>query len=657
MNDPRAARTPLDTEWLLTDGLGGFAMGTATGTLTRRYHGLLVAALHPPVDRVVLVSQVVEKLVVDGQEHWLSPMRFVEGEMSETNVQFECAFLEDRQRIIWRFERDGVRIEKVLERSAGHAAALLTYRIQAERPGSLELRPLLALRDFHDLRTAGSDPVNIEYREDEVAARSGSMSVHIGSSAQDRVDEFEVWSSLLYTLERDRGQDCAEDLIVPCRFVSAFGVGTTTVEVRLSDQPAQQAFVCSTGLPGLESTLKRVPEGDRPAREAVARLVAAADQFVVRRGGAKADQGVSIIAGYPWFSDWGRDTMISLPGLLLETGRFAEAFATLRVFGSALRRGLIPNRFDDYAGGAHYNTVDASLWFLHAATAYRETADDHAGFIADLKQPCLDIIEAYQHGTDYDICMEEDGLITAGSPETQLTWMDAQRDGVTFTPRFGKCVEINALWHHGLVRVARAIEGDDADRASTLNALAERAQRSFRSQFFNPQGGLFDRLEPRDGTWVPVDEIRPNQVFAASLLESPADPGMKRSVLEVTREHLLTPVGLRTLAPTDPAYIGSYIGTLFERDRAYHNGTVWPWLFGAYAEGVWRTAESQASARAHLRPILASMTGRLDAWCVGQLSEVCDGDAPHRPDGCPAQAWSVAELLRAWLMVTGTPLN
>jgi len=643
LRPPRGPEPISDTEWLLTDGLGGFAMGTASGLLTRRYHGLLVAALKPPVERVVLVSQVVEKLVVDGAAHWPTPMRFVGREPDAGWAAFEAAPSDSQPLVAWRVERDGVRIEKTLHRARGRASARLTYRIDADHPGTLELRPLVALRDFHGLRTGASEPVEVVYESDDVTARSGAIAVRVSAHGGRRIDERETWSNILYEIERARVQDCVEELVVPCRFVVAFGAGTTTAEIRF-ESTAEHADVEDAG-PARRFAVDRVPAADIEAREAVGRLAAAADQFVVRRG--DGGEGVSIIAGYPWFADWGRDTMISLPGLLLENGRFDDALSTLRVFGGAIRNGLIPNRFDDYAGGAHFNTVDASLWFLHAAAAYREAADDHAGYRAHLAGPCRAIIAAYRAGTDYGIRMDTDGLITAGSPETQLTWMDAQRDGVTFTPRFGKCVEINALWHHGLVRTAAAIEAEEPGAAAELRTLAARTAESFMEWFPDPSGGLFDRLEPVGSKWLPIAEIRPNQIFAASLSESPADESTRLSILKVVREHLLTPFGLRTLAPSDPNYIGSYTGSLFERDRAYHNGTVWPWLIGPYVEAFLRSGGAKGEARELLRPL----TARLDQYCIGQVSEVCDGDAPHRPDGCPAQAWSVAELLRLWMLV------
>ena len=662
-----------DTEWLLADGLGGYAMGSASGMLTRRYHGLLVAARRPPVERVVLVSQVVETLRVEGQEFWPTPMRFA-GAPDSADVTL-TRFERGPGWVRWLMEVAGVSIEKRLERGYGCAQARVSYTVRSDRAGVLVLRPLVALRDFHSLRTGSTEPVKVDPTDTTAGgparraglfiARAGEIKVKLDGQGCTRIDEREDWTGFMYQRERERGQDCIEDLVAPCRFELAFGQGGGKASLTFSTEETGATGATTRGLP--RSRASGVGPHDcaedgeswhqcefqnrgESARRAMVRLTEAADQFVVRRGSGSG-AGVSIIAGYPWFSDWGRDTMISLPGLLLETGRLNEALATLRVFGAALRNGLIPNRFDDYEGGAHYNTVDASLWYLHAAAAWREATGDHAGYMEHLKDPCLKIIKAYRTGTDYDIHMDTDGLIAAGNPETQLTWMDAQREGVTFTPRFGKCVEINALWHHGLVRTADAVASDNPKGAKDLRSLAGRVRTSFAEQFTNPKGGLYDRLEPECSLWQPVDEIRPNQVFAASLSASPADGRTRRSVLEVIENHLLTPYGLRTLAPSDPGYIGAYRGTLFERDRAYHNGTVWPWLLGAYVEGVLRAADDLDTAKQAMRTLLEPLTARLDAWCLGQVCEVCDGDWPHQPDGCPAQAWSVAELLRSWMLV------
>jgi len=415
--------------------------------------------------------------------------------------------------------------------------------------------------------------------------------------------------------------------------------------------------------------------------EALYALSVAADQFVVRRDSASAmalpsptgEALTSIIAGYPWFSDWGRDTMIALRGLFLTTGRFAEAREALEAFAALRRRGLIPNCFDDGAGTAQYNTVDASLWYIHAACEYLRLAGDRAGFNRGIRGACLEIVDAYRAGTDFGIRMDpSDGLIAAGDSSTQLTWMDAKRDGIVFTPRHGKAVEINALWYSGLLELAGAIEPDQPRTARELRQVADLAGRSFARSFWNePDQCLFDCLTPRgvlagpphSSPFSPVAQVRPNQLFAVSQPYSPLNVEQRRLVVRSARERLLTPFGLRTLDPRDPNFHPRYEGPLMQRDAAYHNGTVWPWLIGPYCEAVLRVGEFSADARSEVRLVLRPLIEELLQGRPGvstpvlQLAEVYDGDnhpgAPQRPEGCMAQAWSVAEVLRLLSLATG----
>ncbi|MCL4220318.1 MAG: glycogen debranching enzyme N-terminal domain-containing protein [Phycisphaerales bacterium] len=658
----------LETEWLLPDELGGFAMGTALGVPTRRYHGLLVAAVHPPVERVAVLTQIVERLVLEGgglpgaqtdrapSEHWLTPLRFESGPRP-TDAGLLTGFEKGPSWVRWVFSLpDGGTMEKRLDLARRRNAARVRYRVEgATRGGRLELRPLLALRDFHALLRRDMHEYSVRTRGEAliVAARqAGVLIEHEGLTFD---DQREQWRHLYYEWESRRGLDCAEDLFMPRRYLLKIEAGRDCVcELRFSAEAESGvggAAFQPAPVPGLEYAVSRVPKKDDEARRAVARLAEAASTFVVgRKAGLDGRGGVTVIAGYPWFSDWGRDTMIALPGLLLETGRFGEALTTLELFGRHVRRGLVPNRFDDYTGGAHYNTVDASLWFLHAATEYRLRTGDEVGF-ARLIDPCLKIVEAYRCGTDYEIHLDADGLIASGSAHTQLTWMDAQRDGVTFTPRFGKCVEINALWHHGLRRLAEALREHLPYRVGEMSEMAERCAASF-AWFVCPEGGLYDRLQPSATRWMPVSEARPNQIFAASLSHGPLDDAHRADVVRTVRKSLLTPFGLRTLAPGSPGYRGRFEGNLFERDAAYHNGTVWPWLMGPYVEAALRVDDSDKS-HAELRSLLRPLTARMEVHCLGQVSEVCGGDEPHTPDGCPAQAWSVGELLRAWMLVSG----
>jgi predicted glycogen debranching enzyme len=401
-------------------------------------------------------------------------------------------------------------------------------------------------------------------------------------------------------------------------------------------------------------------------------LRTAASQFVVRRVKPAPQKGsqTSIIAGYPWFSDWGRDTCISLPGLLLATGRLAEARQCLEAFAELVEGGLVPNCFDNGSGHAEYNTADASLWYLNAAAELAKKLGlplDPSGELSTIAGACLSIIHAYEHGTSFDIQMDpSDGLIIAGNAGTQLTWMDAKRDDVVFTPRHGKPVELSALWYNGLRRVGELLPANQARRTREISEIASWMDRSFEKAFWNEQGAhLFDCLSPRyaaDGSrvgWEPSRQIRPNQIFALSLPHSPLERSMQPSVLECVTRHLLTPQGLRTLSPHDGDYRPRFEGSLFARDGAYHNGTVWPWLIGPYAEAVLRVGEFSASARSKAREAIDPLLNELcrphdPTGPIGQICEVYDAEMPRRPEGCPAQAWSVAELIRI-LVLLETP--
>ncbi|MFI4854061.1 MAG: amylo-alpha-1,6-glucosidase, partial [Phycisphaerales bacterium JB065] len=362
--------------------------------------------------------------------------------------------------------------------------------------------------------------------------------------------------------------------------------------------------------------------------------------------------------GYPWFADWGRDTMIALPGLLLVTGRHEDAMSTLRTYARHVSEGMIPNRFDDYGGPPHYNTVDASLWFHHAAAEYLRASGDEAGYREELLPALLEIITGYTRGTRFGIGVDEaDGLVFAGDDTTQLTWMDAKRDENVFTPRHGKAVEINALWFNALRSTAAAMRmvGADGAKADELDAMAGRVRESFNAAFLDgPGGGLIDCLRPNgNGGWDATDELRPNQLFAVSLPHSPLDAEAKQRVVAVCKEKLLTPMGMRTLSPDHPRYRPHFTGDMMSRDDAYHNGTVWPWLIGPMAEATLRaggfTAEAKREARAMIEPLIKTM----ESGCLGQICEVSDADKPRLEQGCIAQAWSVAEVLRIGVLVRG----
>jgi predicted glycogen debranching enzyme len=578
----------------------------------------------------------------------------------------------------------GVGVSRSLLLARGANAATIRYAVgQVDGRAWLEVRPMVALRDFHSLMR-GDEGLRARTREDgSVEINGGAAPLVLKGHREDDgpaptfVADPQWWRNFEYVKDRERGQGSNEDVFSPGVFVFEC-VPETEVRVDawvpgpegqespfregwLKESRSRYKLVRTEACSGDAAIVKA---GRALMRESemilpVEPLVRAADQFVVKRGAAGRAL-TSIIAGYPWFSDWGRDTFISMRGLLLCTGRFAEALEVLQAFAGMQRRGLIPNCFDDGSGTAQYNTVDASLWFVHAACEYLRVSGDRAGF-ATVRQACLNVVDGYRDGTDFGIRMDADGLIAAGGPDTQLTWMDAKRDGVVFTPRHGKPVEISALWYSGLLVLAGAIEGELPRRARELRQLAELTGRGFGAAFWNAgESCLFDVLTPAGGgRWASNAQVRPNQIFAVSQPFSPLTKEQRAAVVACVRERLLTPVGLRTLDRADPAYVGRYEGPLMQRDAAYHNGTVWPWLIGPYCEAVLRVGEfseaAKREARAAVEHLISEFMERRETpGPLRQIAEVYDGepvDGVRRAEGCMAQAWSVGELIRVLAMM------
>ncbi len=676
----RSDPPPLWKEWTLTNGQGGYAMGSVLGAPTRRYHGLLVSSERPPVERAVGLTQVHETLILgegtpEQRRFCLTPLHFSSGgDRSEDLPELVGFEVGAGCRWTYRVMLAGGRsaeVTKSLHMFSRRNACAIEYTIGGEGVAwRVELRPLLALRGFHQVidPSAFGGRFRSRISDGRVVAHAGSRGVQLWSEGARYAHGPERWRDVLYAWERKRGLEDREDLYCPgIAHAAGDGRDRKTITLWASSDAAELPSIEDDRASQVERLAPLVRAASAKAqgnlratdKTSLARLVVAGDQFVVQRGHDR--DGVSVIAGYPWFSDWGRDAMISLPGLLLAPDRFEEALGVLRTFAGARRNGLIPNRFDDYAGDNHYNTVDASLWFVHACCEYLRTSGDHAGFDA-LASACLDVIGSYERGTDYGIGMDPaDSLIAAGNETTHLTWMDAQRGGITFTPRHGKAVEINALWFNALVSLGEALRASDAGASDRLLALARRVGESFNATFVRIRSGLVDHLSPdARGGWTPDDSVRSNQIFAASLPHSPLSIEQRRDVVRVVRERLLTPVGLRTLDPGDPEYRGRYEGDLMLRDAAYHNGTVWPWLLGPYAEAVMRVDGFSDASRTEASDALRPLIAWLDAgWSPGQLPEIFDGDdspgAPREPDGCPAQAWSVAETLRVWLMSLSGP--
>jgi glycogen debranching enzyme len=660
---------------------------------SRRYHGLLVASLKPPVQRVMTLSAVSESLLIDPdtlseRRYDLSVFRFVPGELHPRGDEHLTRFERDVScRWHWAMDRVTVTKELILVRGAGGGGAggaLIRYTVRgATRPTRLMLRPLVAMRDFHalTLRDTSRDKLMVKHGEKGLVVSSPLAHLHLSVSTGQVSPVEQWWFNFQYDQERDRGYDYLEDLYHPGSFVVDFPAAAASVVTlsagvngaidRDADQVLGEAVERAAGL--IEKARAAVG-GVGHHNDDFSSLCHAADDFVVARaplpssqpakapgggggGSSKPEEPVTLLAGYPWFVDWGRDAMIALPGLLLVTGRAAEARRLLTTFAAHTMDGLVPNVFDDYTGQPHFNTVDASLWFVNACAEYLRATGDKTVFTRDLLPTCLGIIKAYREGTHFGIKMDaSDGLIMAGDHTTQLTWMDAKRDGVVFTPRHGKAVEINALWRNALASVVEAAGPERPALKKDLSDLLERVSASFAKAFMRVDGGLYDTLQRDErGAWAPTPQVRPNQVFAASLRHSPLNTAQRMGVVKVVRERLLTPMGLRTLDPGDPGYKGRFRGRMFERDAAYHNGTVWPWLLGAYAEGVLRAGEFSPESIREAKGAIAPILARLDVDCPGQLAEVFDGDEsaddPRRPGGCPAQAWSIAEPLRVLAMI------
>lgn len=677
----------LAAEWLLTNGLGGFAMGTCAGVPARRYHALLIAAAKPPVDRIAALNAMVESVVIGTGDTAkpidLSTFRFC-GHPPLLHPQgiSRLKRFEQDTTCRWTYEiREGgggaaLEVVKEITLIRAQNAAQIRYRVKRldsdkAQPIRLRIRPLTSLRDFHALiRRGWADRFTVLGSPDgaRVLFADHPTQLHLRAERAKFTTDTQWWENFFYDFDALRGQDSAEDLFSPGEFSLNLNASEPHADCIIQASIAPMAMITQTQR-GATGILMPVTSARTPSdQQAIAALATAADAFVVAKtspGTGQLDQA-SIIAGYPWFADWGRDSSISLPGLMLATGRLDEARRTLLAFASHRRNGIVPNVFNDRTGEPEYNTVDASLWFILGACAFRKAGGERAAWDGHLAPACLDIIAHYRRGTEFNIAMDPlDKLITAGTSATQLTWMDAKRDGITFTPRHGKAIEINALWHAALKELAEAIRETDATIGANLNDLAGAVGRSIRGVFWNPRTScLYDCLTPSDSGpgWNPTPDIRPNQLFAVSLPHSPLSIEQQRAVVAIVRERLLTPYGIRTLDPADPRYQGRYEGNLFERDRAYHNGTAWPWLLGPYAEAVLRIGNfsdaAKREARSALEPILAEMSSppTRGGWhgpsgCLGQIAEIYDGDGPQRPQGCPAQAWSIAEVLRVMLML------
>ena len=656
MNSPRIelGRGELDSfesaasrEWLVTNGLGGFASGTIAGARTRRYHGLLVAALKPPVERVVLVAKLEASARYDGSAFALGSNEYADGTIDPRGFENLASFALEGLTPVWRWVIGDAVLEQRITMVHGENTTVVSFTlVRASSRLALTLKPLCTYRDYHAQARGGwSLGVTPLSGGCEIRAFDGAVPYRIVADRGLFNIRPEWYWNFRHRAETARGLDDREDLFVPGELAVELATGDTVTltlstvssgaEVAHGDRAAPFAREAHRQQKLLEAAPANAPDWIR-------RLALAADQFIVRR----ANAGHSVIAGYPWFSDWGRDTMIALPGLTLATGRFDVAASVLRTFARFVSEGMLPNRFPDAGESPEYNTVDATLWYFHALDQYVASSGDRK-LVAELYPTLLEIVDAHLRGTRFRIHADSDGLLYAGTPGVQLTWMDAKVGDWVVTPRIGKPVEINALWYRALVVMQSfaALMGD-ALAERRFAAQAGSVLRSFRRRYWSTDHGwLADVIDGPEGA---ADfALRPNQIFAVSIDPELLDRAQARAVVDICARRLWTPLGLRSLAPQEQGYVRHYRGGPSERDAAYHQGTVWSWLLGPFALAHWHVYRDAAAARQWLDGIAAHTRQS----CIGQVGEIFDGDPPHRAEGCFAQAWSVAEVLRAWVEI------
>jgi predicted glycogen debranching enzyme len=640
-------------EWLVTNGIGGFASGTVSGNLTRRYHGLLVAALQPPVGRMQIVAKLDETARYYAADYALGTNRWASGAIEPQGYVHIESFRLDGTTPVWRFAIADAILEKRVWMLHGENTTYVQYTmLRGSKSIELELRTLINYRDFHSNTHAGDWRMKIDAVKSglQITAFEGGIPFYLlsaGATVEPRHD----WSrDYFLPLEKYRGLDDREDYLLAAVFRATLQVNqSVTIIFSTNASAALDGDAARAQNAKRESDLlAQWSSVDAPAASAapgwVRQLILAADQFVVKRDVADTPEvtdGKTIIAGYHWFGDWGRDTMIALPGLTLVTGRADIAKTILLSFSRYVDGGMLPNNFPDAGGRPEYNTVDAALWFFEAVRQYFAATQD-TETLARLFPVMAQMIDAHVAGTRYQIHVDQaDGLLYAGEPGVQLTWMDAKVGDWVVTPRIGKPVEINALWFNALETMA-SLAPAVKQSAEPFAKLAARVRQSF-AKFWNGSAGYcYDVI---DAPGIGNDAtLRPNQIFAVSLPQSPLPAEQQKAVVDICARRLVTSYGLRSLAQSETGYQGHYGGNNRERDGAYHQGTVWGWLLGPFALAHLRVYNYRAAAMSFLEPL----GKQIHSHGLGTLSEIFDGDAPFTSRGCIAQAWTVAEVLRAW---------
>jgi predicted glycogen debranching enzyme len=637
-------------EWLVTNGIGGYASGTVSGNLTRRYHGLLIAALNPPAGRTQLVAKFEEVATYDGSEYALSTNRWASGAVEPKGYFDIESFHLEGTTPVWRIAFGDALLEKRIWMRHGENTTYVQYSYQ-RGSGSLRLavKALVNYRDFHSTTHAQNWQMNVESVERgvQIIAFDGAVPFFLLSADASFEPLHQWYRDCFMPMERYRGLEDHEDhLLAGATSVELLAGKSVTFVLTTNSQAELDSARALAEHNDREWSLcskwqERDAQGASAAPPWIRQLILAADQFIVERTLPQEADGKSIIAGYHWFGDWGRDTMISLPGLTLTTGRPEIARKILFAFARYVDGGMLPNNFPDAGGRPEYNTVDAALWYFEAIRQYFETTKDSEA-VSSLYPVLAQIINAHLKGTRYGIHVDEtDGLLYAGEAGVQLTWMDAKVDDWVVTPRTGKPVEVNALWYNALKTMANlaAVAGKSSE---SFQKMATMVRQSF-FKFWNPASHCcYDVIDdPHIGKDA---SLRPNQILAVSLPESPLSPDQQKNVVDVCARRLLTSHGLRSLSQGDPGYQGRYAGGPRERDGAYHQGTVWGWLLGPFVIAYLRVYGDRKAAQSFLEPLGTQIASH----GLGTLGEIFDGDPPFVPRGCIAQAWTVAEVLRAW---------
>jgi predicted glycogen debranching enzyme len=632
-------------EWLVTNGTGSYASGTIAGILTRRYQGLLIAALQPPIGRTLLLTKLDETATYNDNTYPLFANRLASGRVEPSGFHYLERFHLEGTTPVWTYACADALLEKrIWMQPAANTTYILYNLLRGTGPLALHIKSIVNYRDHHGDTRTNDQQMDVDEVDQglRVKAHEDAVAFYLLSHRAEAKAQHEWYQDYFLSAEDYRGLGTLDNHLYAGLFRATLYPGESLALVASTDanpnldgvaayaeRQAYERQLLDSARCQIDQTLPSIEH-----------LVLAADQFVVRRSLPDDPEGRSIIAGYPWFSDWGRDTMISLPGLTLATGRPDIAARILRTFACFADKGMLPNRFPDGSQDPEYNTVDATLWYFEAIRAYHAITHDNA-LLHDLFPVLKEIVEWHKRGTRYQIYLDPvDGLLHAGEQSVQLTWMDAIVDDWVVTPRIGKAVEINALWYNALrsmAEFARHLSKPD----HLYETMADRVLAGFQRFWNSHVGYCYDVIDSPQGD---DPALRPNQLLAVSLPHSPLAAHQQQAIVDVCAQHLLTSHGLRSLAPDDPAYIGRYGGGRQQRDGAYHQGTVWGWLIGPFASAHLRVYKDRELARSFLRPLIH----HLPDHGVGNLSEIFDGDAPFTPRGCFAQAWSVAEVLRVW---------